>query len=552
MDVEQRPVLGPVLAQPHLLDDDRDRVRQLVADAFERGLADQLGDQDLLGRVGEVAVGVELRALRAAAPTSRSASSWTWSPATAETGHDLGPLGAGLLRRAAGCRAGARPIRSGRREVGLGGDRDLGGAPHLGHLGDDEPVARPDLLVGSGSTRRPRRPRPRWCGTRSLSRSPSRVRGRCSPGVSTRISWRVRAVHDAAHHGPRGLRLVGGDHDLLADQRVGERRLAGVGPARRTTRSRSGSSVMTGSCTRGLVVLRPRSARRTCPCALPARQIGPGSTARGCRPARRAPVAHHVVRRARQLAGRASGACGSRASARTRRPSRSSRRPSGQSIDSTTSASRLLPRRRLEPGDVRGVRRGSRAGRRRPRPRSGSAGRPTRRSGPSPASPVRSPTSISQAASAGIANEPFGSVIVTVEPTQSSRTTHSVTSPTSCRRRRGPARRRRTSAPCSSGSGTAPAPPARPTRRGCRSTRTPGPTAEGEPDQVGRQLVAALDARGVLAGPGAHPVHVSGPAVSQRRGGAGSRSRPSASVLVASTWWSWISLRSKAIREPAM
>ena len=40
--------VGAVLAQPHLLDDDRDRVRQLVAYAVERGLADQLGDQDLL------------------------------------------------------------------------------------------------------------------------------------------------------------------------------------------------------------------------------------------------------------------------------------------------------------------------------------------------------------------------------------------------------------------------------------------------------------------------------------------------------------------------
>ena len=54
---------GPVLAQPHLLDQDGDRVRQLVADAVEGGLADQLRDEDLLGGVGEVAVGIELRPL---------------------------------------------------------------------------------------------------------------------------------------------------------------------------------------------------------------------------------------------------------------------------------------------------------------------------------------------------------------------------------------------------------------------------------------------------------------------------------------------------------
>ena len=46
-------------------------------------------------------------------------------------------------------------------------------------------------------------------------------------------------------------------------------------------------------------------------------------------------------------------------------------------------------------------------------------------------SAVRSPTSSSHAAPSGIAKEPFGSVMVTVSPTQS-RAAHSVTSPTSC------------------------------------------------------------------------------------------------------------------------
>ena len=55
MDVEQgRPA---VLARDHLLDDHRDRVRQLVAHALERGLADELGDERLLGLVGELALG---------------------------------------------------------------------------------------------------------------------------------------------------------------------------------------------------------------------------------------------------------------------------------------------------------------------------------------------------------------------------------------------------------------------------------------------------------------------------------------------------------------
>ena len=44
-----------------LLDHHRQRVRQLVAHPFQRGLADQLGHQHLFGLVGELTVGVERR-----------------------------------------------------------------------------------------------------------------------------------------------------------------------------------------------------------------------------------------------------------------------------------------------------------------------------------------------------------------------------------------------------------------------------------------------------------------------------------------------------------
>ena len=64
--------------------------------------------------------------------------------------------------------------------------------------------------------------------TTSLSRWPSRLFGLCSPGVSTSTSCAVRPVHDAADRVPGGLRPVADDADLLADQRVGQRRLAGV------------------------------------------------------------------------------------------------------------------------------------------------------------------------------------------------------------------------------------------------------------------------------------------------------------------------------------
>ena len=55
VDLHERAVLG----RDHLLDDDRDRVRQLVAHALQRRLADQLGHHDLLGLVGDHVVRVE-------------------------------------------------------------------------------------------------------------------------------------------------------------------------------------------------------------------------------------------------------------------------------------------------------------------------------------------------------------------------------------------------------------------------------------------------------------------------------------------------------------
>ena len=52
LDVEHGVDVDHVVAalvRQHLLDQDGDRVRQLVAHALERGLADQLGDHDRSG-----------------------------------------------------------------------------------------------------------------------------------------------------------------------------------------------------------------------------------------------------------------------------------------------------------------------------------------------------------------------------------------------------------------------------------------------------------------------------------------------------------------------
>src|SRR3954454_599859 len=96
VDLEQRFVGGAALAQAHLLDEYGDRVGQLVADPLEDSLPDQLGDQGLLGSVGELAVGVELRSLGELRDQEVGEQ-----PDLVAAGrrhrHDLGPLGAGLL-----------------------------------------------------------------------------------------------------------------------------------------------------------------------------------------------------------------------------------------------------------------------------------------------------------------------------------------------------------------------------------------------------------------------------------------------------------------------
>ena len=221
--------VGPPLAQPHLLDDDGDRVRQLVAHAVEGGLADQLGDEDLLGCVGEVAVGIELRPL-GQQPDEQVGQQLHLvarrRPRPARSPAHSVPVSRPSSAMSSRC----CPIRSAVGEVGLGGDGDLRRTPDLGQLADDEPVARPDLLVRREAHRDhvdlgPGRP-----DQVVEPLAEQRARPVQAGGVD-QDQLRVLAVDDAAHDRPRGLRLVGGDHDLLADQRVGQRGLAGVRPA---------------------------------------------------------------------------------------------------------------------------------------------------------------------------------------------------------------------------------------------------------------------------------------------------------------------------------
>ena len=81
--------------------------------------------------------------------------------------------------------------------------------------------------------------------TRRCIRSVSESRGRCTPGQvdEHHLPTRGRVRRDAANRPAGGLRAIGDDRHLGADDRVDQRRLADVGATRRARRTQRGSSV---------------------------------------------------------------------------------------------------------------------------------------------------------------------------------------------------------------------------------------------------------------------------------------------------------------------
>ena len=112
--------------------------------------------------------------------------------------------------------------------IRLRDDRDLLRATVAVERFGDAPVARA----------RPSRSRARRSRSRRHRRAPARRGGSAARRAACAGLWMPRrvddhelavgAVQDAADRAPRRLRLVAGDRDLLADQRVRERRLADV------------------------------------------------------------------------------------------------------------------------------------------------------------------------------------------------------------------------------------------------------------------------------------------------------------------------------------
>ena len=144
-------------------------------------------------------------------------------------------------------------IRWRRGQVGLGGDRHQRRPPgQRRELTHQIGVARVRSARWPAGRPRPRRPRVQVLRTRSFSRSPSRVRGLCRPGRVDQHQLGVRPVHDAADGVPGRLRLGGRDGDLAADQRVGQRGLAGVRAGRRSRRSRSETTAAQSAARRHL------------------------------------------------------------------------------------------------------------------------------------------------------------------------------------------------------------------------------------------------------------------------------------------------------------
>ena len=201
---------------------DRERVRHLLAHLLQRGLADQLGDLPLGVLVGGLLLRVERRALRQQADQQVLQQ----LDLVAGDGADRHHLG-GVDQLAGGHQLLGDLLL--RRGVGLGDhqdDRRL----HLAQLPGDERVTGADGLVGRDAEHDDVDVGQGVADdvVEPLAQQALRL---VQPRGVDEHDLAGRLVHHPADGVPGGLRAVADDADLLADQRVGQRRLAGVGAA---------------------------------------------------------------------------------------------------------------------------------------------------------------------------------------------------------------------------------------------------------------------------------------------------------------------------------
>src|SRR5690625_3042427 len=224
VDVPQRAILGPVLPRSHLLHLHGERVGQLVADVLQRGFADQFRHHHGLGLVGEVAVGVEGRRQREMAGQDLVDG--------VDLESDLG--GHGHDVREVAQPGGPQERRSDlvpRDAVRLRHERHHRGAPgELGELLRDVAVAGTGQLVRRHAESDDVDLR-EGAGDEVIEPLAQERPRSVETGGVDEDQLVVLPVDDPPHRVARGLRLRGRDRDLLAHERVGQRRLARVGPA---------------------------------------------------------------------------------------------------------------------------------------------------------------------------------------------------------------------------------------------------------------------------------------------------------------------------------
>ena len=200
-------------------------VGQLVAGQAEQLLAHDLAGEEALAAVGERVLVVAARAARAgtarrcrAGARRRLARSW---PTAARTRRRHGAP-------ACDCSHGAS-VGAAVHLVELVGhqQRRLAGRQQRQHLARRPAPKRPASTTNSTTSTSASAPR-----HRPVQGAVQRARraGSGSPACRRRRTARARGA-DAGDAVARGLRLARGDADLLADQRVEQRRLADVGPA---------------------------------------------------------------------------------------------------------------------------------------------------------------------------------------------------------------------------------------------------------------------------------------------------------------------------------
>ncbi len=204
------------------LDGDRDGVRQFVAHTLERCFANQLGDARVESVVGGDVVGVELRPFRQVADQDVG-EQVDLLAGHGRHRHDVGEVGQLRHRQQL---LGDLTLGG---DIGLGHDRDQRRAQARQLVGDVA-IARPDPLIGRHAESDDVDIGER--GANDVVEPLAEQRARpVQPGCVDKHNLRVDTIDDAPHGVPGGLRFVAGDHDLAADEGVGQGRLAGVGTA---------------------------------------------------------------------------------------------------------------------------------------------------------------------------------------------------------------------------------------------------------------------------------------------------------------------------------